>query len=61
MRHEEETEKFCLGKDILGSGHRVVGLLSNEELDVFESEQVLMLSVLNLQYSPGHRRNNKAT
>ena len=38
---EEEADKVGLGKHVFGRRRGVVGLLSNEELDVFETEGVL--------------------
>ena len=37
LRHKEETDKVYLGEDDVGGGCGVVGMLSNEELDILES------------------------
>ena len=42
LRREEENDKVCLCEDVIGGHRGVVGLLSNEELDVPESEGVVI-------------------
>ena len=41
IHREEETDKVCLFEDVIGGRRGAVGLLSNEELDVLETEEVL--------------------
>ena len=52
LHHEEDIDEVCLCRDTTGGSCRILGLLSNEKLDVLESERVVVgicaaLAVLN--------------
>ena len=52
LHHEEDIDEVCLCRDTTGGSCGILGLLSNEKLDVLESERVVggicaALAVLN--------------